>query len=269
MVTMKRISVKGAAALVLVMGLLPASASAAVVELGATHTAVIAPTCPANLPLAQCTIILARSTALETVRDGVAYPTTVRKPGRIVAFTVGLSELSANRSTRKTLIHNQDLRWGGTVQVQLTILRRNGSAKKRNWKVVGESPAFHVEPYLGLVVQLPLETTLAVSRNDVVALTSPTWAPVLSILQSSKKFAYRQSRKANCANPPNTPQAQLTIGQSATYGCNYPGTRVEYSATEITTTPYPKNYVHAKDISAGAARATRGLSFSSGGAGLF
>jgi hypothetical protein len=38
------------------------------------------------------------------------------------------------------------------------------------------------------------------------------------------------------------------IGSSATYTCNYPGTRVEYSATEVTTTPFPKNYVHAPDL---------------------
>jgi hypothetical protein len=33
-------------------------------------------------------------------------------------------------------------------------------------------------------------------------------------------------------------QAQLTIGQQARYGCNYQGTRVQYSAEEITT-PVP------------------------------
>ncbi len=265
---MKRLFLRGAAFVVLALALAPASAGATEIELGATKTAVTAPICPTKLPLAQCTIILARSTALETVRDGIAYPTTVRKAGRIVAFTVGLSELSSDRTTRKSLIHDQDLRWGGTTQVQITVLR-NVSAKKRIWKVVGESPALHVEPYLGLVPQFPLQTSLAVQPRDVVALTTPTWAPVLSILQSSKKFAYRQSRKANCANPPNTPQAQLTIGQKASYGCNYPGTRVEYSVTEITTPTYPKNFVHAPDISGRTAWAPRssGLSIS-GGAGL-
>ncbi len=266
---MKRLSLMGAALAVLTMALAPSSAGATVIELGATKTAVTAPICPTNLPLAQCTIILARSTALETVRDGLAYPTTVRKPGQIVAFTVGLSSLSPDRATRKSLIHDQDLRWGGTAQVQVTVLRQVGSAKKRIWKVVGESPAIHVEPYLGEVPQFPLQTSLAVQPKDVIALTTPTWTPALSILQSAKKFAYRQSRKANCANPPNTPQAQVTVGQKASYGCNYPGTRVEYSATEITNPTHPKNYVHAPDIVARSAWAPRagGLSIS-GGAGL-
>ncbi len=36
----------------------------------------------------------------------------------------------------------------------------------------------------------------------------------------------------------------MTVGASASYLCNYTGTRVEYSATEVVNTPYPKNYVH-------------------------
>ena len=61
----------------------------------------------------------------------------------------------------------------------------------------------------------------------------PTWAPVLSIQLPATKFAYRQSRVANCAAPPASSQAQA-VKKTAIYKCNYPGTRVEYSATEVT-----------------------------------
>ena len=37
------------------------------------------------------------------------------------------------------------------------------------------------------------------------------------------------------------------IGATATYGCDYPGTRVEYTATEITNPVQTKNFVHAPD----------------------
>ena len=80
------------------MALLPASASAQIIELGATKTPLVAPTCPPNVTPVQCTIVLTRATALETIRDGIAYPTTVTRPGAIVAFTVGLSRLSSNRT---------------------------------------------------------------------------------------------------------------------------------------------------------------------------
>lgn len=251
-------------------------ASAKVIELGATTSAISAPppcvtkgtthTCPHGVQLASYGILLTRVTALETIRDGKAYPTTAPADGRIVAFTVGLSALDTKRTQRKTEIQQADAAFGGTTQVQITVLRRVGKARKRVWKVVAVSEVVHVQPYLGMVVQIPLQTTLAVKKHDVVALTTPTWVPVLSLFQQSNKFAYRQSRKANCSKPPNLSQAQVTLKQTATYKCNYPGTRVEYSATEITTTPYPKHYVHARDL-ATSAQAFSGWAFS-GGAGL-
>lgn len=242
---MKRFLAVGAALLTGIVALPTGVASAAIRELGATKTALVAPTCPPNVPPAQCTIILTRATALETIRDGVDYPTTVKKAGRIVALTVGLSALSNDRSTRLSDIKFLDHQYGGTTQLGLTVLQPVGKKKNRKWKVVGESEIFHVQPYLGEVVQLPLSNTLAVKRGDTIALTTPTWAPVLSIDLPASKFAYRQSRKTNCSNPPTTSAAQMKVGHSTRYLCDYPGTRVEYTATEITTPPYPKNYVHA------------------------
>jgi hypothetical protein len=107
----------------------------------------------------------------------------------------------------------------------------------------------HLQPYLGQVVQISLNRSLPVVPGEVVALTVPTWAPVLSIQVSAKKFAYRQSRTSNCSNPPASQQAQLTLRQSTRYLCNYPGTRVEYSATEVTN-PVAVNPIHARDRAA-------------------
>jgi hypothetical protein len=222
----------------------PAVAYAAFTELGATRSPLVAPACPQNLPLAQCTIILTRVTALETLRDGTAYPTTVRQAGRITAFTVGLSSLATSKSARKKTIHYLDVTYGGTTRVAITVLRPGGGKKTDfRWQVVGESPIYHVEPYLGSVVQIPLETTIEVKPGDVIALTTPTWAPVLTIGVNNKKFAYRQSRSANCSGPPATSQAQMTSGQLADYKCDYPGTRLEYSATEVYY-PLGTNPVH-------------------------
>jgi hypothetical protein len=203
------------------------------VQLGATRSPVVAPVCPPNVSSSACTIILTRVTALETVRDGVAYPTRVQQAGRITDFTVGLSQLSANKATQASYISYLDSTYGGTTQVGITVLKPGVGPRARNrWRVVGQSPMFHVQPYLGSVVQIPLDNTIPVKPGDVIALTTPTWAPVLTIGVNSKEFAYRQSRLFNCANPPRTSQAQLTWGESTTYNCNYPGTRLEYSATE-------------------------------------
>jgi hypothetical protein len=223
------------AAVLLALGAVaPAAAQAATIELGTTKSALVAPVCPPNVSSAQCTIVLTRVTALETLRDGIAYPTKVTKAGRIVAFTVGLSKLSNSKSTQKTYIHFLDQTYGGTAQLAVTVLKPVGKHSDFRWQVIGTSNFFHVIPYLGSVVQLPLESSIEVKPGYVVALTTPTWAPVLSINLPSKRFAYRQSRSANCNNPPSSSQAQVTPKTTGTYSCNYPGTRVEYTATEVT-----------------------------------
>jgi hypothetical protein len=223
------------AAVLLALGAVaPAAAQAATIELGATKSALVAPVCPPNVSSANCTIVLTRVTALETLGDGVSYPTKVTRAGRIVALTVGLSKLSNSKSTQKTYIHFLDQTYGGTAQVAVTVLKPVGKHSDFRWQVIGTSNFFHVIPYLGSVVQLPLETSIEVKPGYVVALSTPTWAPVLSINLPSKKFAYRQSRSANCNNPPSSSQAQVTPKTTGTYSCNYPGTRAEYTATEVT-----------------------------------
>ena len=224
---------------------LPAAASAQIIELGATSTPLVAPSCPAGVSPANCKIVLTQVTALETIRDGIAYPTTVKKAGSIVAFTVGLSRLAADRATARSDIHFLDQTYGGTTRAAITVLRPTGKdgKKLRHWTVVGESPMFHLQPYLGQVVQFALPAPLAVKPGDTVGLTTSTWAPVLSIQLPSSKFAYRQGRSSNCPNPPTTNQAKA-VNQTAAYKCNYAGTRVEYSATEITS-PVAANPIHA------------------------
>jgi hypothetical protein len=219
-------------------GLLSASANAATVELGATTTPLVAPTCPKGVATAQCFIILTRSTALETIRDNTAYPSTVKQAGRIVAFTVGLSALSNNPTTAQSDVKGLDTTYNGNAQVALTVLSRVGTRTNWTWKVVAQSPLVDVQPYLGQVVQFPLTTSIPVTRGQAIALTTPTWAPVLSINLDTAHFAYRQSRTRNCNHPAGAQQAQMTIGQTTKYGCDYPGTRVEYTATEITN-PVP------------------------------
>lgn len=225
------------AAVILGSAALAAGASAQVLggtsELGATHTALVAPVCPSNVSASNCTIILTRVTALETMRDGVAYPTRVRQSGRITDFSVGLSQLSSSTSTQSSYIQFLNSNYGGPPRVGITVLKQGPWKKGQyRWTVVANSPMYLVQSYLGSVVQIPLQSTIEVKPGYAIALTTPTWAPVLSINVDSKKFSYRQSRTFNCANPPSSSQAQLTTGTVTNFACTYSGTRLEYSATE-------------------------------------
>ncbi len=241
---MKRSSLAILVAAGVTPALAAAPATAGIIELGATKTPLVVPNCPPGVSSSACTIILTQVTALETIRDGVAYPTTVTKAGNLVAFTLGLSRLDANASKARTDVHYLNSAYGGTTRAAITVLKRVGKAQQRNWAVVAQSPIYHLQPYLGQVVQFPLPTTIPVVPHEVVALTVPTWAPVLSFDLPMTRFAYRQSRSANCKNPASFNQAQLTLGARARYVCNYPGTRVEYSVTEVTTPVPPKSQIH-------------------------
>jgi hypothetical protein len=213
--------------------------------LGATATPVAPPVCPKGVAPDACQIVLTRATGLETIRDGVTYPTTVKTAGTLVAFTIGVAKLSTSATTTHSDIAFLDSHYGGVTQAGLTVLKPGtGVAGGRPWTVVAESPLVHLQPYLGYTVQFPLATPIPVTPGETIALTIPTWAPVLSYDLSSKKFAYRQSRKSNCKHPGNFENAQLTVGQSTVYKCDYAGTRVEYTATEVLDAPTPKNYVH-------------------------
>ena len=194
----------------------------------------MAPACPTGVPPSQCTIILTRATALETIRDNIAYPTTVKQAGRVVAFTVGLSSLSTNATTAKSDIQFLDKTYGGDAQVGITVLKRVGKKNPGPGRSSAQSPIVDVQPYLGQVVQFPLTTSIPVVRGETIALTTPTWAPVLTIDLSTAHFAYRQSRSSELQQPALDQPGAGHVGGSTTYSCDYPGTRVEYSATEIT-----------------------------------
>jgi hypothetical protein len=258
---MKRVVLALTATLVAAV-LVPALASAQELQVGVTASPLISPTCPSGLPASECTIVLTQVTAYETRRDGIVNPTTIKKSGVLASFTVGLSgtgTINAKDVAYLNKVH------GGPAEVQLTVLRPTGTVNNPSYRVAAESPVYLVHGLLGQIAEFPLVAPLPVVRGEIVALTVPTWAPVLSFDLDTSKFSYSQSRTkmkvsstagttttgttttstttstttgkavSSCNTPAAVNLAQLTIGQLSNYTCDYPGTRVEYSALEITT----------------------------------
>ena len=246
MVGMRRNFLLAALAVVTIgVVLAPAATTGQIVELGSqTGTPLVAPTCPPGVAPANCNIILQRVTALATIRDGVSYPTKATKTGRIVSFSVGLSQLSSSTSSRQQDINYLNQKYGGDPQVAIAVLKHVGKGGQK-WQVVQQSSVFHVVRFLGSVTQIPLVKSLYIRPGQAVALTTPTWAPVLSINVTKSKFAYRQSRSGTtkqCGLPGSQNQAQK-LGQTTDYNCKEAGTRIEYAATEVTY-PVASNPVH-------------------------
>ena len=227
----------------------PGAASAQTVQLGQTTTPVAAPACAKNTPLSDCKIILERTTAIESLSDSVINPTRVNQQGWVVAFTVGLSNLIASAKTRASIISSLDASYGGPPELALSVL---SPGPHNTYTVVAQSGTYQLEPFLGQVLQQPLSlppsfttfTALPVVRGDVIGLTVPTWAPVLSYGLPNSQFAYRQSRRANCAKPAATQTAQTTLRTTYQYLCNEAGNRVQYTATEVVDTKVPTTSAH-------------------------
>jgi hypothetical protein len=230
---------------------LPAAASAANIPIGVTKTALSVPSCPADVTADKCDILMTQVTAFETMSDGVRSPDTIKQSGVISSFTLGLT---GTNLVTPTVIASKDQAYGGPPEAQLTALMPTGTAAHPTYRVVAQSEVVKLRSELGQVAEFPLTNPLPVVRGEVLALTVPTWAPVLTIELSSTQFAYTQSRisstistqvttktgtktehVSSCAQSSTVNLAQIVVGELSGYGCTYPGTRIEYSALEITT----------------------------------
>jgi hypothetical protein len=217
----------------------PAVASAQELQVGVTPSPLISPTCPSGVSATDCTIVLTQVTAFETLRDSVADPTEIKQSGVIDSFSVGLAGTTTITSADIAYLNKT---YGGAPEVQLAVLQPEGTAALPSYRVAAQSPVYGIESQLGQVAEIPLVTPLPVVRGEILALTVPTWAPVLSFDLSTTAFSYSQSRKqtvtssgSSCNTSAGASLAQETIGELSYYSCNYQGTRVEYSALEITT----------------------------------
>lgn len=228
------------AAMTMAAILVPATSSAADIQVGVTSSPLISPVCPPGVSSANCTIVLAQVTAYETLRDGVTNPTRITQSGVISAFSIGLA--GTNTITAADIKY-LDKSYGGPAEAELTVLRPIGTASRPVYRVAAASAVFKLKPQFGQVAEFPLVTPLPVVRGEIVAVTIPTWAPVLSFDLDTTKFAYSQSRTrtttssgaSSCNASAGANLAQIVIGQLSNYSCSYAGTRVEYSALEITT----------------------------------
>ena len=225
MTTMRRTPIALLASLALGLALaLPAAAPATLNEVGLLPgtTPPTVPSCPSSPCLA-----VSRTTGFQTKVGPVNKPLVVRRTGSLVAWTIMLGKPNA------TQIKFFNANEGGVAQAGIAVLRAQPK-QRLTYKLVAQSPPIALQRYFGTTVELPLETTLAVKKGDIVALTVPTWAPALA-LGFGHETSWRASRsKTQCAST-STLSTHTRIGSSLQYYCLYQTARLAYSATLIST----------------------------------
>jgi hypothetical protein len=220
---MKRTLIAIPAGFVLCLAL-PAGSPATLAEVGVlpTTTPPSVPSCPASPCLA-----VSRTTGFQ-VKVGVAHNfLAVPRSGTIVAWTITLGK--PNASQVKFFNTNE----GGAPQAGIAILRLQPKPNL-TYKLVAQSPPVMLQPYFGETAQFPLETTLAVKKHDVVALSVPTWAPALA-LGFGKETSWRASRPRSQCSSTSALSTQTQVGSPVQYFCLYQTARLTYSATLIST----------------------------------
>ena len=112
---------------------------------------------------------------------GVPDPYVVPFDGKIVAWSLALSRPSREDSAKTTDevgFFNGFL--GSPSQARIGVLRRLEDSKPPRYKLVRQSPLVTLNPYFGSTPVFALEHPLTVLRDQVVALTVPTWAPMFA-----------------------------------------------------------------------------------------
>jgi hypothetical protein len=208
--------------------LIPAApASARIVEIGKT-AADNKPSCPGNPCLA-----VSRTTGYQARVGAERGVFVAPATGKIVAWTVTLG----NPGKKQRAFFEKN--YGGEASAGITVWRP-GDKKKLLGRATAASGPEQLRPYFGQTVQFPLERALQVEKGYQVALTVPTWAPVLAVGLGNDS-SWRASRPDDKCQDTQTQTIHRT-GQITEYRCLYRTARLTYSATLITDPkpPTPK-----------------------------
>lgn len=203
---------------------LPAVAPATLTELGVLG-ATTPPTVP-SCPEPKC-LAVSRTTGFQVHVGSTHNPLSVPREGRIVAWTISLGKPTA------TQIKYFDQNEGGAAEAEVAVLRPQ-SRPALTYKLIAEGPPERLQPYFGKTVQFALESTIAVKKGDVVAITVPTWAPALA-LGFGDNTSWRASRSKSQCLSTSTQTEDTQLGANVQYFCLYETARLTYSATLIST----------------------------------
>jgi hypothetical protein len=218
---MKRLAVP---ACLLVALCLPAAAHATVQELGQTPGGMPAASCPEN-----CTAI-GKVTGFQVSNGTKSHPFRIHRVGKIVAFTVKLGKPNTDQITFFQRL------FGSPAHIRLAVLRPPKNKKIKGYILKRQSAVFVLDHYFGSSPTFALPAPLLVGVKDEIAVTTDTWAPILSVSRP-KAEAWRSSRAPNQCDNVQAPATHDQLKTRKSYSCLHSTARLLYTVTFI---PDPK-----------------------------
>ncbi len=192
------------------------AAPAAITEIGALEQGVHG-SCPRTC------LAVSRTTGYQAKVGPSRGRYVVPSDGRIVAWTLALGDPGPSQ------IRFLDRRLGGAARAALIVLQ---PGRRLRHRVVAKGPMLHLRRFFGRRVQLPLARTLPVRRGQLLALTVPTWAPVLQV-NLAGDTSWRASRSGRACDATDRQTALLGARRVAEFRCLYRTARLTFSATLV------------------------------------
>lgn len=210
----------------LALPLLASPASAGTIELGATLDSP-RPGCPE----ASTCLAVTKTTAYQSRIGGAVEPVTAPVSGRVVAFTIALGDPTGEQ------IRQFERQFGGPAQLRVTVL---GTTRRRplTRRVVAQSGVFRLTRFFGTTNTFALGSSLRVREGQTVAMTVPTYMPMLATRLSGTDRWRASRRPGHCGSAtdpsPFFEQTALQVpGSSRAIGCTYTQARLTYTATMV------------------------------------
>jgi len=194
----------------------------------------------------------------------------VPRKGKVVSWSISLAKPTkkdirkGSNSYSAQLPFFNDL-FGTPASARIAVLKRvnKKASGPPQYKMVRQSPTQTLNPYFGTTVTFALNKPLNVVKDQVVALTIPTWAPAVwkpescstgpargvndpvACARAEEDYAWRGSRgkdKCNLATDPDTGEPntalkktrpQQKVDSTKRYGCYYGSNVLLYTATVV------------------------------------
>ena len=211
---------------------LPQTASARIIELGGTADAASL-NCPGTTE-APCVAAVRMTGYQGRASGGPKNPFYIRRDGHLVAFTLQLAKPTAE----EIAFFNDNFDTPSTARI--SVLRRGTTRTTRlDHRLIKQSESFELDRYFGSKPTFVFDAPIPVKEGNWIALTIPTWAPLLSTNLDRSNW-WRSSRpKGSCEPPKSLRQFALEdLREVAQFGCTYHAARLLYSVTYI-----PSNHV--------------------------
>ena len=170
----------------------------------------------------------------------IEFPTKVRKRnGWLVAFS-----LTLGKPTRAETRFFNGI-WGKPATARVSILdpeppKGDRKNRHRRFRLHNQSHVVTLNPFFGKKAWFTLKRRMHVRKGHIIALTLPTWAPVLST-DMREREQWRSSRNRRRCEDFRFGAARQKVGKLRDYKCLHKTARLLFTALVIHKTPENKS----------------------------